>query len=309
MPNNPMVMDDTLTQYAQFIAPDWMKVLKEAHSVAPVVEVGALAGRYMRFDSKQAFIVPNTLRASGGETKVAQWNGTLVPFILDPNALKIPIDLEIEVPLAGKSSEKLEQIKTKTLLAQCANSFASRTFEKIKEATTAAAGKGKWRSASVDPLVEIEEGITAIENSTGLTPNVVTLSKPMWRLIKHHPKVISRFPGKTNAITPQLIAEEIGDGDLAVEVVGGRGFQQAGLGDTGAETVPFVGNTALIHYRDAMPSQFSPGFAATLAYDSSMLDGVYSYINAEGTIKYIRVKWAFDIVLQSAMLVHRIDLN
>ena len=27
----------------------------------------------------------------------------------------------------------------------------------------------------------------------------------------------------------------------------------------------FVGNTAIVHYRDAMPSQYSPGFAATLA--------------------------------------------
>lgn len=308
---SPMVFDDTLTTYAQLIAADWMKVLKEAHSVAPVVETGALAGKYMRFDRKQCFVVPDTRRSAGGATQVAQWQGELVPFVLDPNALKIPVDLEIEVPLAGRNSDKIREVKTKTLLCQCANSFSASTFRKVKAATAAVAGKGKWASATVDPLAEIEEGITKVEDETGLTPNVVTLSKPMWRKIKHHPKVIARFPGKSNAITPQLVAEEIGDGDLAVEVVGGRGFEQAGLGNDAAavQTQPFLGNTCLIHYRDVMPSQYSPGFCATLAYDSAMLDGVYSYTNDEGTIEFIRVKWAFDIVVQSALLAYRIDLT
>lgn len=307
----PMILDEILTTYAQLIAPDWMKVLKEAHGVAPVVEVGTLAGKYMRFDSKQAFIIPDTKRAVGGETQVAQWNGELVPFILDPNALKIPIDLEIEVPLAGKTSDKIREVKTRTLLCQCANSFAAGTFRKVKAAVAATAGKGKWNSATVDPLTEIEEGMEAIENRTGLSPNTVTLSKTMWRKIKRHPKVIARFPGKTNAITPQLIAEEIGDSDVTVEVVGGRGLDQAGLGNEAAvvETKPFLGDTCLIHYRDAMPSQYSPGFAATLAYDSAMLEGVYSYTNNEGTVEFIRVKWAFDIVTQSALLAYRIDLS
>lgn len=308
--NTPIVRDDVLTTYAQFIAPDWLKILKEAHGIAPVVEVGALAGKYMKFDSKQAFLIPETKRASGGETQVAQWNGELVPFILDPNALKISIDQEIEVPLAGASSDSLEQVKTKVLLAQSANSFASAIFAKVRAATTAAAGKGKWASATVDPLAELEEGMEAVENRTGLTPNVVTLSKPMWRKIKHHPKVLARFPGKTTAITPQLVAEEIGDGDLAIEVVQGRGLRQAGLGGAAVPAMEsFVGNTAIVHYRDAMPSQYSPGFAATLAYNSAMLEGVYSYMNDSGTIKWIRIKWAFDVVIQSALLAYRIDLT
>ena len=306
----PMVLDEILTTYAQLIAPDWQKILKEAHGVAPVVEVGALAGRYMKFDSKQAFLIPDTRRAVGGETQVAQWNGELVPFILDPNALKIAVDLEIEVPLAGKTSDKIREVKTKTLLGQCANSFSAATFRKVKASVAAEAGKGKWTSATVDPLTEIEDGITAVEERTGLTPNTVTLSKPMWRKIKHHPKVLARFPGKTSAITPQMIAEEVGDGDVALEIVGGRGLEQAGLGNDGVtpNMAPFLGNTCLIHYRDAMPSQYSPGFCATLAYDSAMLEGVYSYTNNEGTIEFIRVKWAFDIVVLSSLLAYRIDL-
>jgi len=303
----PMVIDDTLTTYAQLIAPDWMKILKEAHGVAPIVETGALAGKYMKFDSKQCFIVPDTRRAVGGATQTAQWNGELVPFVLDPNALKIPVDLEIEVPLAGKTSDKIREVKTRTLLCQSANSFAAGTFRIVRDATKAAAGKGKWDSATVDPLAEIEEGIEAVEDGTGLTPNVVTLSKPMWRKIKKHPKVVARFPGKSNAITPQLIAEEIGDGDLTLEVVGGRGFEQAGLGGASVRTAPFLGNTCIIHYRDVMPSQYSPGFAATLSYDSAMLDGVYTYVNDEGTVEFIRVKWAFDVVIQSSLLAYRID--
>ncbi len=307
---SPMVLDDTLTTYAQLIAPDWMAILKEAHSVAPVVEVGTLAGKYMRFDSRQAFVIPDTRRGVGGETQVAQWAGELVPFILDPNALKIPIDLEIEVPLAGRTSDKIREVKTRTLLCQSANAFSAATFRRVKAAVAATAGKGKWSSATVDPLDEIEEGIEAVEKRTGLTPNTVTVSKTMWRRIKKHPKVIARFPGKSNAITPQLVAEEIGDSDVRLEVVSGRGFEQSGLGGAaGAETVPFLGDTCLVHYRDTMPSQYSPGFCATLAYDSAMLEGVYSYTSPDGAVEFLRVKWAFDIVTQSALLAYRIDLN
>lgn len=309
MPANPnLVLNDGLTQYAQFIAPDWKKVMQEALGLAPVVPTGAMAGRFAKFNNRQAFLVPDARRASGGATQTAQFAAEMVDFILDPNALRIPIDQEIEVPLAGETSTLLEQAKTRTLLAQSANSFSVSVFDTILAAVSATAGKGAWGDASKDPLAELEEAFDAIESRTGLTPNVVSISKPMWRLLKQHPKTLARFPGKSAAITAQLVAEEIGDGDLAVEIVSGRGFRSANIGTKTATTTPFMGNSVLVHYRDAMPTQFSPGFAATLAMDSNMLEGIYEYMSDDGTTKYLRTKWRVKTVVQSSLLCYRIDL-
>jgi len=303
-----LVPNDTLTQYAQFIGPDWQRAMKEALGIAPVVPTGAMAGRYARFDDRMAFLVPDARRASGGATQTAQFGGTLVDYILDPNALKIPIDQEIEVPLAGSTSTLLEQAKTRTLMSQSANAFSVAVFDTVLAATTAAVGKGAWDDASKDPLAEIEEGLAKVESDSGLTPNVVSISKPMWRLLKQHPKTLARFPGKSSAITAQLIAEEIGDGDLAIEIVQGRGFRSGNrTTKTGATTAPFMGTSVLVHFRDAMPSQFSPGFAATLSMDSNMLQGIYEYMSDDGTVKFLRAKWALKTVIQSTKLCYRID--
>lgn len=310
MPANPnLVLNDGLTQYAQFIAPDWKKAMAEALGIAPVVPTGAMAGRYAKFNNRQAFLVPDARRASGGETATAQFAGEMVDFILDPNALKIAVDQEIEVPLAGGTSTLLEQAKTRTLLSQGANAFSVAVFDTVLAAVAAKAGKGAWGDAAKDPMAELEEALDEVEGKTGLTPNVVSISKPMWRLLKKHPKTLARFPGKSAAITPQLVAEEIGDGDLSVEIVSGRGFRSGNIGTKAATTVPFMGNSALVHYRDPMPTQFSPGFAATLAMDSNMLEGVYEYMSDDGAVKYLRTKWRIKTVVQSALLCCRIDLS
>lgn len=310
MSANPnLVLNEALTEYAQFIAPDWKKVMAEALGIAPIVPTGMMAGKFARFDSKQAFLTPDASRASGGETATAQFAGEMVDFILDPNALKIPLDLEIEVPLAGSTSTLLEQAKVRTLLSQSANAFTVGIFDTVLNSVNAKADKGKWGDAAKDPLGELEEAIEEVEKKTGMTPNVISISKPMWRLLKKHPKTLARFPGKTTAITPQLIAEEIADGDLTIEIVSGRGFRSANLGGNKSVTVPFMGSSVLVHYRDFMPTQYSPGFAATLAMDTNLLDGVYDYLSPDGAVKYLRTKWRFKTVIQSKLLCVRYDYS
>ncbi len=302
-----LIINQEMTDYAHLILPDYKRNMQEALGLAPVTPTGTMAGQYMAFNDKMAFIIPTSGRAAGGETNDVQFNGELKDYVLKPNALKTFIDDEIEVPLAGKGASLLEKAKIANLISQGANGFTVSVFDTIQNATTAVAGKGIWDDASVDPLEEINAGILKIEEQSGISPNVITIAKPMWRTLFKHPKVVKRFPGKVGPLTPELIAMELGQTDMKIEIVSGRGFRSGNLGASGAVTVPFMGNSCHIHYREPNPGPLSASFAATLAESEDMIENVYEYTSADGTRRYFRIAWKLKTVIKSLLLDYRID--
>ena len=125
MATNPnLTFRKDLTDFAFSIMPDYLKVLAEAKRIAPIVATGALAGRYASFNTQQGFVAPSSKRAVGGITQDAKFAASMTDFVLDPNALKISVDNEIEVPMAGDNISIVEESKVTTLLAQGINSFA-----------------------------------------------------------------------------------------------------------------------------------------------------------------------------------------
>lgn len=303
-----LIINKTMTDYAHLILPDYKKNMQQALGLAPLTPTGTMAGQYMAFDDKQAFIIPKTARVAGGETADAQFSGRMVDYILESNGLKTFIDDEIEVPLAGAGASLLERAKVATLLSQGANAFTTSVFDKIIAGTTPVAGKGVWEDDAVDPLEELDEGLQAIETNSGISGNVITIAKPMWRRLVKHPKVIKHFPGKIGPITKELVALELGETDLSIEIVSGRGFRTGNLGGAaGATTVPFMGNSAFVHYREPNPGPLSASFAATLAQSEDMIENVYEYTSLDGTKRYFRIRWALKSVIKSALLAYRID--
>jgi hypothetical protein len=303
-----MIVNVELSEYAHMIMPDYKRNMQEALGLAPITPTGTLAGQYMKFNSKQAFLIPDAKRASGGETASVQFNGTLEDYILQANALKDAVDLEIEIPLAGTGGNLLKQAKVANLLSQGANAFSIGVFDAVLGATSAIANLGKWTDAAVDPLEELNSLLSKVEDNSGITPNVITMSKRAWRTCKSHPKVKGRFPGIATPITAALIAEELGDKDLIIETVGGRGFRSANTGKSGTSTVSFMGSSVIAHYRDPNPGPLSAGFASTLALDSNMIENVYEYTSLDGAVSYLRIKWAIKTVVKSTLLAARIDL-
>lgn len=303
-----LIINQDMTDYAHLILPDYKRNMAEALGLAPLTPTGTMAGQYMAFDDKMAFLVPDASRVAGGETADVQFNGRLVDYILKPNALKTFIDDEIEVPMAGVAGASLlEKARVANLLSQGANAFTVSVFDTVIAGTTPAAGKGNWDDAAVDPLAELDEGISSIEERSGISPNVLTIAKPLFRKLVKHPKVIKAFPAKVGPITKEMIALELGETDLQIEVVSGRGFRTGNLGKEGALTLPFMGNSAFLHYREPNPGPMSASFAATLAQSDAMIENVYEYTSLDGTKRFFRIRWALKTVIKSALLAYRID--
>jgi hypothetical protein len=294
-----------LTDFAMGIMPDYRKVLEEVLFFAPVVPTGSMAGRYAQFNSQQGFVAPNAKRAVGGATAEAKFGASMVDFVLDPNALKIPIDQEIEVPLAGENIAVVEQAKTETLLAQGTNCFAANVYTVLAAAVSAHATYGKWEDSAVDPIDELELAGFEIFAATGLYPNHCGISPQMFAKLRKNPLALKRFPGKAQNLALDQIAGELSF-PCTMRIVTGAGLTGGGFDNAAATYAPLIGTAAWLFYSNPLATGLTPSFAATLSLTRDLLSGVYEYVNDDGTVRFLRTKWSTKPVIQSASLCRRI---
>jgi hypothetical protein len=305
MGNNPnLVFRQDLTDFATGVMQDNAKVLAEIKRIAPPVPTGVLAGRYPEFNNLQDFAINDTKRVSGGSTADAKFAGTMTDFTLQPNALQIGVDQEIEIPMAGGNILAVEQAKTHTLLAQSVGSLASDVYSLLKTGRAAHATFGKWSDANVDPLDELEAAAIEIYEATGLWPNHIDITPQMWRYVKKHPLTLKRFGGKNAAINMQDVGNEVGIPDM--QLVTGAGLSSGDFGQTTAAFQPMLGKAAWVYYSNPMASGQNATFAMTLSRDLDMLGGVYEYMTSDGTVKKLRLAWFVKPVVVSSALARRI---
>lgn len=293
-----------LTDFALGIMQDNAKLLTEIKRIAPVVPVGVLAGRYPEFNDLQDFAVTDTKRVAGGKTAEAKFAGKMTDFTLQPNALKMPIDVEIEVPLSGDNVAALEQAKTHTLISQSMSSLAADVYTILKAGRSAHATLGKWSDPNVDPMDQLEEAANEIYTATGMWPNKIDITPPMWRYLKKHSLVLKRFGGKDKAISMADVGAEIGVPEM--QLVTGAGLSSGDFGQSSATFAPMLGTAAWIYYSNPLASGQNATFAMTLARDADLLGGVYEYMTDDGTARVLRLAWFVKPVVVSAALCRRI---
>lgn len=307
--NPNLTFREDLTDYGLAVLNDYEATLAEIKDIAPVIPTGVLAGRYPSFNSKNDFAIVNTKRGPGGETPAARFGGTMVDFVLDNNALKMPIDQEIEIPLAGGNAGVLERAKLHALLAQSVQSLGLDVFTILSSGITAHATLGKWGAADVDPIDEIDAAAEEIYSATGMYPTACRMTPTMWRRMKNNPNVVKRFPGKQRAMGMQEIGGEVSDGSITFKMIKGAGLTNGNFGNENASFAPFLGTSCWLYYSSPLAAGLSPNFAAILSRDPELLGGVYEYTNDDGTVKYLRVRWDVKAIVQSTALVRRIDFR
>lgn len=307
MANNPnLTFRKDLTDFGMSIMPDYMAVLAEAKRIAPIVPTGVLAGRFAKFNAQQGFVAPSAKRAIGGATADAKFAAEMVDFVLDPNALKISIDQEIEVPQAGENIRIVEESKLQTMLAQGANSFGVSVYDLLKSSVSAHATYGKWGDASVDPIAQLDAAGLEIAAATGIYPNVCDITPQMLALLRANPNTVKRFPGIQGAISLDAIAGCLSF-PCTIKILTGMGLTGGGFGNSSATYAPLLGTSAWLYYSNPLATGLNPSFACTLSLSRELISGVYEYMNDDGTLKYLRIKWACKTVVQSASLARRID--
>lgn len=300
---------EDLTDYGHAVLNDYQATLAEVKRIAPVIPTGVLAGRYPTFNSKNDFAIVNTKRSAGGVTPVAAFGGTMSDFVLENNALKIPIDQEIEIPLAGGNAPVLERAKVHGLLAQSVQSLALDVYTILKAGVSAHATFGKWGDAAIDPIDQLDAAAEEIYAASGMYPNECLMTPTMWRRFKNNPNTIKRFPGKNRSMSMEDMGADVGDGSIRFGMVKGAGLTSGNFGNSSATFAPFLGTSAWLYYASPLAAGLSPNFAAIMARDAELLGGVYEYMSDDGTVRYLRLRWDVKAVVQSTALVRRIDFS
>lgn len=302
--NPNLVSREDLQEYAFAIVQDNEQLLAEAKRIAPPAPTGSMAGRYLVLNDKQDFAITDSKRVAGGDTAIAKFGGTWTDYTLQPNALRQFIDLEIEVPMAGKNSAALERAKVRTTVAQSITNYANSVYTILKAGVSAHATFGKWADPNVDPIDEINAAAIEIYEATGMWPNKIDITPQMWRRLKANSLALKRFGGKSAAMKMEDIGSEAGVPDM--QLVTGAGLASGDFGQSSAAFTPMLGTACWIYYSNPLATGDNATFAATLCVEDNFIGDVYEYMSDDGTRRWIRIPWFTKPVVQSASLCRRI---
>ncbi|MDA3925188.1 MAG: hypothetical protein PF904_10880 [Kiritimatiellae bacterium] len=305
--NPNLTFRQDLTDFGMSIMQDHQQILDELAFFMPTVPTGTLAGRYAEFHKHQHFLKVKTARSVGGKTATARWNAKMVSFLLDNDALKIPIDTEIELPLASDGGSALERSKLMTLQSQAIVSLASTAHGLIQDGVTAHANYGDWTNAAVDPRAELHKAALVIYKQTGFYPNRIAMSPLMWYCFINNPKVKEYYNDMLPMLTPELVSNAI-PGKPEIRVLMGAGLD-GGFDEANVKLKPFIGEGAWVYYSSPIKSKDEPSFANVLSKDSDLFGGVYEYLSEDGVLRNLRMAWNTFPVIRSTQLCCRIGLK
>lgn len=296
-----IVRSETLTTYGRGIYPDLKPIIDLADKIAPRVLTGTATGDYNTFNDRQAFAAYDAVRAIGGNARRIGFISCNEKFDCTPYALEIPID-NAEFDRAGdKGAQLLREAKTRTLLLNAANAHLKKVCDTaLTKATAATSGSGKWSTATVAPIAEIDEEIAAMWESTGLTPNRLVLDLGAWIALRNNAKVIERFSGIAAAPTVEQVKALF---SVPLDVVVATATLTANFGQgVGAKKSALGGKKALLFFASDSATQYDPSFCKTFTTDLQLFEGIGTY--REPRAEVVAADWTADIRATSTKLGH-----
>lgn len=227
----------------------------------PVVPVKKKSDIYYIYDSKADRLrIPKTLRAPKTESRTVDWKVTEDGYVCDEHALNDLID-DIERDNADKPLN-LEVDTTEFLTDIIGLSLELRIKTKLctlKDNDILIKWSIYTDSDKSDPIADIDAGKAAIHKEIFREPNVLLLSKPVFDVLKRHPKIIDLIKYTQKGVaTADLLASLFG---VEKVVVGKAGYNIAKEGKT-ANYNYLWGENAILAYVEPRPGikKFSLGY-------------------------------------------------
>lgn len=218
-PNQARVIDPVLSGIAQ----GYTNKDRVGGVLFPAVDVPARGGQILEF-GKEAFKRINARRAPGADTASISFGFAGKPFQLVQDALNSPVPREILQDASNVPGVDMGTRATNTVMnaltleleceqADLATNEDSYEATHVKDVSVA----DKWTNPDSDPLELIEDGKDVVRSTAGVEPNKLVISKPIFRALKVHPKIVERFKYTTaDSITTQMMANLFDLDELAV---------------------------------------------------------------------------------------------
>ncbi|WP_208457547.1 major capsid protein [Burkholderia anthina] len=194
-PGQARVIDPILTAVAQgYTNSDFVGRL-----LFPVVPVGARAGKIIRF-GKQDFLLYNTRRAPGQNTKRVQFGYADTDFALADHSLEgaVPIENQQEaqavpgIDLGQGAVRSVQNIMALGVEYEQAT-LARDPAQYANSNKTVVAAADRWTNPDSDPFEVVADAREAIRKGIGKRPNAAVIGPSVYAALQRHPKVIDRM--------------------------------------------------------------------------------------------------------------------
>ena len=259
------IIDPVLSKYVQ----GYRHPERIGHILFPRVEVTVRGGHIIEF-GRESFRRYNSRRTPGSDVKMISIGHEGKPFSLVQDALDAPVPREVaqdakKVPGIEFGRRAVDTImNTLTLNLEYEQAELAQDPGNYPDSLKISlSGADLFTDAASDPEKQIEEAKEAVRRSTGVTPNVMAISKPIFNVIKNHGKIMDKFKYTTSeSITAKMLANLFGLEDLAVGSAVGI--------DSPEPDAPFEdvwGNNIILAYAPQKPTgleQPSFGYTYTL---------------------------------------------
>ncbi len=302
----------TLREYAQGAAQD--AIMPVADFLAPTVEVATSVGRFKKYDSRNRFRIPNTLRSLGGRATELKFDVSDATYNCEPHALDYPVDNLEQLEASGLEDMLREGITAVSEVA--ALSHEATVISKALEATGAGSDL-TWNSAA-DPVSDIDGVILDVIKAArygSLMGVGVLFGASAWRLFKNQAQVRGRF----------VVGNGTGrnSGNLGLAVPTEQSASQMFLGSPEVKTSYMIYDTAsagldadiqflldssiLVFARKAAPTRRDPSFMKTFRLmNRFMVPG--SYVRDDGRVEVAKFDWSEDVQITNSAACVRLNI-
>lgn len=203
------VVDPILSTVAQ----GYVNAKMVGDKLFPYVPVDTSGGKIITF-GKEDFLIYNTARAPGSNTKRIQFGYSGNPYALESHSLEGLVPYEhlrdaAAVPginLAQMAIVKVQNIITLRLekaqadLARTASLYATTNKKTLT-------GTAKWTDPGSDPIADIDTACEAIRTQIGMRPNSLTIGPAVFVALKNHAKILDRIKyTSSKTVTTEVLA-------------------------------------------------------------------------------------------------------
>ena len=293
----------TLTNYARGLAQDLTQTL--ANFLAPETLVIASTGQYKAFDDVNAFRTVDTSRGVGGAARRLHFAAHDPTYNCRPQALEIAID-DHERDEAGESDPlRIEEAKTETLIHTAVLSHEAKVYDAALSGTPIHETID-LTDDNTDPLPIIDEQIHTLTKATGRMPDRMVLPIGSWAIMRHHPKIIDRFPG---AVSIGVSAQEFGSMLLNPHIDIRLGILSANQDESiGHDPETINPQDIFIFHGSNTPTLYDPSFMKTFRTRRGGVDTVRTYREDASRSDILAIDWTEDIKITSPVSVRRITI-
>jgi len=300
----------TLREYAQGAAQDAIQPV--ADFIAPTIEVPTSVGRFKKYDEKNRFRIPSTLRSLGGRATELKFDVTDATYNCEPHALDYPVDNLEQLEAEGLEDMLREGITAVSEVAALAHE--STVITKAIEAV--GAGTGKTWNSSADPVADVDAAVLSIIKAArygSLMGVGVLFGAGAWSIFKNQANVRGRMivgggsakSGLGLAVPTEAVAGQLFIGTPEVKT-SYMVFDNAAEGIT-ANVDFLLNNTILVFARKSAPTRRDPSFMKTFRLmNKFMVPG--SYMRDDGRVEVAKFDWSEDVQVTNSAAAIRLNI-